>query len=108
MFTEAGAWQDEVAKMEKLVRLGLAREEASTQNENGGTVKHFKLPENLFVMILPAVDKSFSLDYRLRDLGLRKGSYIEKNGIEIMFDDSEVYCNIMPAMCAASIARVLR
>jgi hypothetical protein len=99
-FVEAGEWQDEQAKLEKLVRLGLAKP--------GDAPGQFKLPDRLHVEVLNAVDhKQFDRDYRLVDLGLRKGSYIERNGIELMFDDSELYCKMMPSMCGAQIARVL-
>ena len=98
-FLEAGEWQDEQAKLEKLVRLGLAQ---------AGPVKgKYKLPENLRVTILEAVSHiDFDRDYRLADLGLRKGAYVERNGIEVMFDDSELYCKLMPAYCGAVIAQV--
>lgn len=98
-FVEAGEWQDETTKLDKLVRLGLA--------VSGGDGK-YKLPEGLRIHILEAVSHiDFDRDYRLTDLGLRKGAYIEKNGIELMFDDSELYCKLMPSMCGATIARVL-
>lgn len=91
-FTEAGDWQDPTAKREKLVRLG------------------FDLSDpKLIVTVLDALpQEKFDREYRLVDLGLRKGAYIEKNGIEIMFDDSEVYCKTMPNMCGAQIVQVLR
>lgn len=99
-FLEAGDWQDETAKLDKLVRLGLA--------QAGDGPGKYKLPEGLRIHILEAVShEHFDRDYRLADLGLRKGAYIEKNGIEVMFDDSEVYCRLMPAMCGAQIVRVL-
>jgi hypothetical protein len=99
-FLEAGEWQDEQAKLEKLVRLGLAQ-----KGETDGT---FKLPERLHIEVLAAVDhEKFDRDYRLADLGLRKGAYLDRNGIELMFDDSELYCKLMPAYCGAKIVRVL-
>jgi hypothetical protein len=98
-FLEAGDWQDETAKLDKLVRLGLA--------QAGDGPGKYKLPEGLRISILEAVShERFDRDYRLADLGLRKGAYIEKNGIEIMFDDSELYCKLMPAYCGAVIAQV--
>ena len=99
-FLEAGDWQDETAKLEKLVRLGLA--------QVGPTFGKFKFSENLRIMILEAVSHiEFDRDYRLADLGLRKGAYLEKNGISLMFDDSELYCKLMPAYCGAQIARIV-
>lgn len=99
-FGEAGEWQDETAKLEKLVRLGLAKV--------GEVPGQYKLPDRLHIEVLQAVDhKEFSRDYRLADLGLRKGAYLEKNGIGLMFDDSELYCKLMPAYCGAQIVRVL-
>jgi HEAT repeat protein len=100
LFLEAGDWQDEQAKCEKLVRLGLA--------QPGAAVGKYLLPENLHLTILEAVShEKFDRAYRLADLGLRKGAYIEKHGIEIMFDDSEGYIEMMPKMCAAQMLRVI-
>lgn len=97
-FLESGTWQGRQAKFEKLERLGLV------MLLPGGTVM---LPPNLFVEILDAVDhEKFDRDYRLADLGLRKGAYVERHGIALMFDDSELYCKLMPAYCGAAIAHV--
>ena len=86
-FDEAGQWQDVIAKQKKLYRLGIYP---------------------LVCHVIHAVDhKQFDRDYRLVDLGLRKGAYISEQGIEIMFDDSELYCKTMPSMCGAQIVRVL-
>jgi len=98
-FLEAGEWQDEQAKLEKLVRFGLAI--------SGDGPGKFKLADKLHVKVLVAVDHTlFDRDYRLADLGLRKGAYIAEQEIEIMFDDSEIYCKLMPAMCGAQIVHV--
>ena len=102
-FLEAGPWQDEDAKFVKLARLGLIKATLDDGYEG------YDVPENLHVMVLPAVDhKEFDRDYRLADLGLRKGAYISQMGIEVMFDDSELYCKMMPSMCGAQIVQVLR
>lgn len=99
-FTEAGEWQDHQAKHKKLARLGF------------GTINEFPPSwcglAGVHVHILDAVShKEFDRDYRLVDLALRKGSLVEKLGIEMMFDDSELYCKHMPSMCGAQIVRVL-
>lgn len=97
-FREAGDWQNQFAKYEKLARLGLITKDGIGMS----------IPYNLRVVILDAVDhEKFPRDYRLVDLGLRKGAYIAEQGIELMFDDSELYCKTMPSMCGAQIVRVL-
>ena len=99
-FPESGEWQDEQAKLEKLVRFGLA--------QPGPEPGKFKLPERLFIEVVNAVELDvYDREGRLVDIGLRKGAYIEKNGIELMFDDSKLYCKMMPAMCGAQIVQVL-
>jgi hypothetical protein len=99
-FLEAGDWQDHFSKWKKLVRLGLA--------SGGSGIGYAPIP-GVHVTILDAVDhEKFDRDYRLADLGLRKGAYIERNRIEVMFDDSELYCKVMPSMCGAQVVQVLR
>jgi len=97
-FLEAGEWQNYEAKYEKLGRMGFAWED-----QDG-----WKLQDNMFIEIFDAVDhKKFDRDYRLADIGLRKGDFIAREGIEIMFDDSELYVAMMPKMCGAQIVRVM-
>jgi len=51
--------------------------------------------------IIHGVDRSFDIEYRLRDIGLRKGLLTEELGIDIMIDDSTLYCDVMPVMNGA-------
>lgn len=78
VFPEAD-WQLAEEKWEKLDRNGLCK------------------PTEF--IILTAVGPEFPLEYRLRDLGLRKGNECEKHEIDIFFDDSELYCETIPKMC---------
>jgi hypothetical protein len=98
-FDEAGAWQDEGAKWAKLVRLGLAVET--------DLFPPYMAEPGLHLTVLHAVShEKFDRDYRLADIGLRKGAFIAEQGIQVMFDDSEMYCKLMPAYCGATIAHV--
>lgn len=92
-FTEAGDWQNFDAKRAKLVRLGLM-----TQGQVGMNFR--------FVVLDAVSHEKFDREYRLVDLGLRKGAYCEANGIELMFDDSDTYVKMMPAMCGTQIVQV--
>jgi len=85
LFAESG-WQDAQAKCRKLDRLGIP----FTQNNTVGTAGVAR------VWMLTAVDESKSLDYRLRDLGLRKGELCERLGISLFVEDSELYCELIP------------
>ncbi len=115
IFDEAGEWQSEKSKRDKLARIGIptgidtvtfvasCRMSAgmqaydtfgtpvvvsSVQAAKGAPTVHF----------LHAVDPSFGLDYRLRDLGLRKGELSDRLGLDLMIDDSQLYCDVMRVM----------
>lgn len=90
IFAEAGAWQGLDAKKDKLNRIGVpaVTGELGWAPGNGIALLH----------ALTAVDVSFGLDYRLRDLGLRKGDLSHKLGLEVFLDDSETYMKMMPVM----------
>lgn len=77
-FGESGEWQTEAAKRDKLNRLGLS----------GFATIH----------VLSAVAPEFGTEYRLRDLGLRKGALCEKLGINLLFDDSPNFCDVAKRM----------
>lgn len=94
IFDEAGAWQGENAKYEKLERLGFVTLTPASASSLAGVIT----PPNVRIHFLHAVGPEFGLDYRLRDLGLRKAALTEKEGISVFFDDSKTYCDIMPAM----------
>lgn len=104
VFLEAGEWQSAEQKRQKLTRLGISFEEPMGDSIwvrtptpefflQPGMAKYAKLH------VLNAVDgKEFDREYRLVDLGLRKGALCEKLGITLFLDDSETYCKFIPAM----------
>lgn len=93
VFAEAMEWQDAAAKRAKLERLGIPFTEASEfSTETPITGKSAQL------VVLQAVASTFSRDYRLADLGLRKGAYCERQGITLFFEDSETYAEMIPKM----------
>lgn len=104
-FLEAGDWQNHDAKYVKLERMGFpVRYSGSLDGGPGWDI----LNTRFHVAILDAVShERFDRQYRLVDLGLRKGAYIAAHGIEMMFDDSALYCETMPSMCGAQVLRVL-
>lgn len=86
-FPEAAGWQDAEAKRRKLNRLRISFTEQDVV-KMGAARLH----------VLNAVPSTFDRDYRLADLGLRKGALCEELGIEIFFDDSALYCEMIPKM----------
>lgn len=99
MFLESN-WQLANDKLAKLARMGLIKRSTVLQDA-------YELPINLRVKFIEAVDHAkFDRDYRLADIGLRKGAYLSEQGIDIMFDDSELYCKLMPAYCGTQIVHV--
>lgn len=98
VFLEAGDWQSPKEKFEKLRRWGISFERTTEVCDNEVTEVFGDGPVWATLHVLYAVDPSFGLDYRLRDLGLRKGALCEKLGIEILFDDSETYCTVAKCM----------
>jgi len=100
-FPEGGSWQSPAAKHSKLQRLGIEFEH--TTGPRGRTI--FSGPDGVKraeLHILEAVDVSFPLEYRLRDLGLRKGEMCERLGIEVMFDDSATFTEVFRLMNGAT------
>jgi hypothetical protein len=94
VFLEAGEWQSAASKFAKLKRLGI--ETNFVEN-----AKHYPVGTygNYAILhCLNAVDPSFGRDYRLADLGLRKGALSDKLRIDVIFDDSEIYVKMIPAM----------
>ena len=89
VFVEAKEWQDEAAKKEKLTRLGIPYQMPDAMCQVEGTA---------VLHVLDAVASTFARDYRLIDLGLRKGALCEKLGITMFFDDSETYVEMIPKM----------
>jgi hypothetical protein len=115
IFDEAGEWQSEKSKREKLARIGIPTDIDTVTfiascRMSAGTAAYdtFGTPVVTYrspaapgaprVHFLHAVDPSFGLDYRLRDLGLRKGELSERLGLDLMIDDSQLYCDVMRVM----------
>lgn len=103
IFDEAGNWQSEGAKRAKLRRLGIPfKERLDIETDFADNVTMIDSVEPAaFLHMLHAVKPEAGLDYRLRDLGLRKGELSERLGLDIFLDDSETYTKIMPAMNGA-------
>lgn len=78
VFLEAGDWQCDAAKHEKLKRIGGL--------------------DDAKVHVLWAMPETYPRDYRLADLGLRKGALCEKLGVRMLFDDNETYCEMAKKM----------
>ena len=92
-------WQNRQAKMNKLVRMGLATEaEPFTYELVPGLTLH--------VIIALPVGPNKNLDYVLRDLGMRKGTYCEMSGITLFFDDSQTYCDMISRVSGTLALRV--
>lgn len=89
-FTEAIGWQDAAAKREKLARLGIPFD-----------AMHFG-PGIATLHVLDAVPQTYSREYRLIDLGLRKGELCERHGVQLVLDDSETYCEMIPKMAGGT------
>ena len=99
VFPEAKDWQDAPAKRAKLKRLGIPfHERPFIATEEKTAILH----------ILDAVPMNFPRDYRLADLGLRKGAYCELHGITLMLDDSVTYCEMIPKMSGGTTVLQVR
>jgi hypothetical protein len=99
VFSEAGDWQGAATKRKKLRRIGIPFHE--DENMLGETIRVIdQFPQQgARLHILYAVDhEKYDRDYRLVDLGLRKGALCEQLGIDLVIDDSEMYCKYIPAM----------
>jgi hypothetical protein len=105
VFPEAVGWQDSVAKKRKLARLAIPYDECivglpdvvMVSQHSAGVVNCAHLH------ILQAVPATFDRDYRLADLGLRKGALCEELGITLFFDDSRLYCEMIPKMSGGTL-----
>lgn len=93
VFPEAAGWQDTPAKHAKLRRLDIPFvDDGSHVVAAHGPAPYARLH------VLYAVPSTYSRDYRLADLGLRKGALCEELGIQVFFDDSDTYCEMIPKM----------
>jgi hypothetical protein len=93
IFDEAGDWQSETAKITKLHHIGVPFITVTSLSQG------FPLANRTATLhMLHAVGPEFPIDYRLRDLGLRKGDLSQKLGLEVFLDDSKTYVEMMPAM----------
>lgn len=102
VFLEAGEWQSTAEKRKKITRLGIPYEEQFPSDIAAPSVivRSEEGYEHYAVLhVLNAVDgEKYDREYRLVDLGLRKGALCEKLGITLFIDDSETYCKFVPAM----------
>lgn len=105
MFPDGQSWQGVEAKIRKMKRLGF-------RNFTYNMTRHVELEYAdgplVFLHILEAqpVSPTRNLEYVLRDLGLRKGALIEELGIELMFDDSATYCEMVRRTSGATTALI--
>lgn len=98
IFAEAGEWQSVAAKLRKLERLGISVKRPLGDSSLGCVTELHGNAPYAILHTLVAVAPEMGLDYRLRDLGLRKAALTEELGISVFLDDSKTYCDIMPAM----------
>jgi hypothetical protein len=104
VFPEALQWQDAEAKRRKMDRLGIPYVEMGKKH----ALKEEEMVGKVRLHILTAVPSTFDRDYRLADLGLRKGALCEELGVTLFLDDSELYCSCVPKMSGATqVLRVL-
>ena len=109
IFPEAGEWQNMPAKREKMDRLRIPYTAPIMPDPRGGVMLHkHAFPGTVMLHVLDAVPPTFDRDYRLADLGLRKGALCERLGIEMFFDDSEEYCKMIPKMSGATTVLQVR
>lgn len=87
IFDEGGNWQGEQAKKEKLTRLCIPWQDSSGQEVHRARLH-----------CLHAMDASYPREYRLADLGLRKGALCQELQIPLLIDDSLQYCEMAPKM----------
>ncbi len=96
-FKEGGDWQSRISKRAKLNKLCIPFEE----NDYGWTCPTTK-DRVAELFILDAVDHSFPLEYRLRDLGLRKGELSLRLDLDLFIDDSAHFCEVFSLMNGAT------
>lgn len=105
IFSESGSWQDLHSKIQKLDRLGIPNEYYDDgkcpkcgSGEGFNIVNAEPGEKTAHLHTLYAMPDTYSRDYRLADMGLRKGALCEKLGITLFFDDSEDYVKMIPKM----------
>lgn len=91
VFTEAGDWQSLEAKRRKLQTLGIPHVVWPSTHDRGLAMLY----------VLESSPAQGDRDYRLADIGLRKGDLCQRLGIEVFVEDSELYCTMIPKMCGA-------
>jgi hypothetical protein len=104
VFPEALHWQDADAKRRKMDRLGIPYVEMGKRY----IPKEEEMIGKVRLHILTAVPSTFDRDYRLADLGLRKGALCEELGIELFIEDSELYAEMIPKMSGATTVLLVR
>lgn len=104
VFSEALLWQDADAKRRKMDRLGIPYVEIGKKH----LPKEEEMVGKVRLHILTAVPSTFDRDYRLADLGLRKGALCEELGISLFVEDSETYAEMIPKMSGATTVLLVR
>jgi hypothetical protein len=110
VFPEALQWQDADAKRRKMDRLGIPYVEMGKKHilEVSTRSKEEEMIGKVRLHILTAVASTFDRDYRLADLGLRKGALCEELGIELFIEDSELYAEMIPKMSGGTTILLVR
>jgi hypothetical protein len=98
VFPEAQDWQDTPAKIRKLQRIDIPFRKHMVASDLGTLEAVYGQAPYATLHVLYAVPSTFDRDYRLADLGLRKGALCEELGLQMFFDDSATYCKMIPKM----------
>jgi hypothetical protein len=103
VFPDATGWQDGPAKHEKLARLGIPVREwgRSTAQEMAQKGPY------AYLHVLNALPSTFDRNYRLIDLGLRKGEICERLGITLFVEDSALYAEMLPKMSGGTLVLLI-
>jgi hypothetical protein len=108
VFPEAIGWQDASAKRKKMERLGLKFVEQRTFGRRGYTEGAPPGAGQVTLHVLDAVPSTFDRDYRLSDLGLRKGALCEELGITLFIEDSTLYAEMIPKMSGGTTVLLIK
>ena len=98
VFDESGDWQSDVFKAQKLSRQRIPFTRAPEDWYKIDLLLKTMAKHTAMLHVLHAVPETYSREYRLADLGLRKGALCEFLGVGMLFDDSPTYCEMAPRM----------
>lgn len=87
IFPEGGEWQNADAKKQKLDRLGILWKDPGAITKANAASLH----------VVPA-EADGDIGERLRVIGLKKGILTERLHIDVFFEDSETFCQMIPRM----------